>query len=96
MRAGLVKAHIRRFLGDSRRPPAIPTGQTNIAAPRRERKERPSWACPRIYHRADLAWSDEGVTDAQLAELNLIPSDRRLRLTMELARQLMGAPRHLS
>ncbi|AYF03899.1 error-prone DNA polymerase (plasmid) [Paracoccus yeei] len=42
------------------------------------------------------AWSDEGVTDAQLAELNLNPADRRLRLTVDLARQLMGAPRHLS
>ena len=42
------------------------------------------------------AWSDEGVTDAQLAELNLNPTDRRLRLTLDLARQLMGAPRHLS
>ncbi|WP_189654901.1 hypothetical protein [Paracoccus mutanolyticus] len=34
--------------------------------------------------------------DAHLAELNLNPADRRLRLTLELARQLMGAPRHLS
>ncbi|MBO9454630.1 error-prone DNA polymerase [Paracoccus sp. R12_1] len=42
------------------------------------------------------AWSEEGVSDAQLAELNLNPSDRRLRLTIELAQQLMGAPRHLS
>ncbi|WP_249218887.1 error-prone DNA polymerase [Falsirhodobacter algicola] len=42
------------------------------------------------------AWSEEGLTDAQLEELNLNPSDRRLRLTMELAQQLMGAPRHLS
>ncbi|QUS35568.1 error-prone DNA polymerase [Falsirhodobacter algicola] len=42
------------------------------------------------------AWSEEGITDAQLAELNLNPQDRRLRLTMELAQQLMGAPRHLS
>ena len=42
------------------------------------------------------AWSEEGVTDRQLQELNLDLSDRRLRLTLELARQLMGAPRHLS
>ncbi|MGD9509931.1 MAG: error-prone DNA polymerase, partial [Geminicoccaceae bacterium] len=42
------------------------------------------------------AWSDEGVTDRQLQELNLDLTDRRLRLTLELARQLMGAPRHLS
>ncbi|MFJ1292650.1 error-prone DNA polymerase [Paracoccus yeei] len=42
------------------------------------------------------AWSDEGVTDQQLRELNLNPDDRRLRLTMQLASDLMGAPRHLS
>ena len=42
------------------------------------------------------AWSEEGVTDRQLQELGLDLSDRRLRLTLELARQLMGAPRHLS
>ena len=42
------------------------------------------------------AWSEEGVTDSQLRELNLNPTDRRLRLTLDLAHQLMGAPRHLS
>ncbi|MDO5371708.1 PHP domain-containing protein, partial [Paracoccus sp. (in: a-proteobacteria)] len=42
------------------------------------------------------AWSEEGVTDAQIRELNLDPADRRIRLTMELAAQLHGAPRHLS
>ncbi len=42
------------------------------------------------------AWSEDGVTDAQIAELNLNPGDRRLRLTMDLAAQLRGAPRHLS
>ncbi|MDO5371574.1 error-prone DNA polymerase, partial [Paracoccus sp. (in: a-proteobacteria)] len=42
------------------------------------------------------AWSAEGVTDAQIRELNLDPTDRRIRLTMELAAQLHGAPRHLS
>ncbi len=42
------------------------------------------------------AWSEEGVSDAQIRELNLDPSDRRLRLTLDLARQLMGFPRHLS
>ncbi|MBR1221462.1 error-prone DNA polymerase [Bradyrhizobium sp. U87765 SZCCT0131] len=41
-------------------------------------------------------WSEEGVTEAELRELNLNPSDRRLRLTLELARQLIGTPRHLS
>ncbi|SMO96324.1 error-prone DNA polymerase [Paracoccus laeviglucosivorans] len=42
------------------------------------------------------AWSEDGVTDAQLRELNLNPADRRLRLVLDLAAQLMGAPRHLS
>ncbi|WP_112875049.1 error-prone DNA polymerase [Paracoccus endophyticus] len=42
------------------------------------------------------AWSAEGVTDDQIRELNLDPTDRRIRLTMEFAAQLRGAPRHLS
>ncbi|TBN37715.1 DNA polymerase III subunit alpha [Paracoccus subflavus] len=42
------------------------------------------------------AWSEEGVSEAQIRELNLDPTDRRLRLTLDLARQLMGFPRHLS
>jgi len=41
-------------------------------------------------------WSEEGVADRHVAELNLNLSDRRLRLALDLARQLMGAPRHLS
>jgi error-prone DNA polymerase len=40
-------------------------------------------------------WS-EGVQPRHAEELNLNLSDRRLRLTLELAQQLMGAPRHLS
>jgi len=41
-------------------------------------------------------WSEAGVTEQQLRDLNLNPGDRRLRLTLELAAQLRGAPRHLS
>lgn len=41
-------------------------------------------------------WSDEGVTEGQVEQLNLNATDRRLRLTLDLARQLQGAPRHLS
>ncbi len=41
-------------------------------------------------------WSEEGVADRHVEELNLNLSDRRLRLALDLARQLMGAPRHLS
>ena len=41
-------------------------------------------------------WSEEGVSKGQVEQLNLNTADRRLRLTLDLARQLMGAPRHLS
>ncbi|MBZ9764331.1 error-prone DNA polymerase [Mesorhizobium sp. CA8] len=41
-------------------------------------------------------WSEEGVEERHVEELNLNLADRRLRLTLDLARQLIGAPRHLS
>lgn len=41
-------------------------------------------------------WSQQGVDQKQLAELNLNTRDHRLLLTLDLARQLLGAPRHLS
>jgi len=41
-------------------------------------------------------WSEEGVTDREVKEVNLNLEDRRLRLTIELAKQLQGTPRHLS
>jgi len=41
-------------------------------------------------------WSEDGVEAKHVEALNLNLSDRRLRLTLDLARQLMGAPRHLS
>jgi hypothetical protein len=41
-------------------------------------------------------WSEDGVEEKHVEALNLNLSDRRLRLTLDLARQLMGAPRHLS
>ena len=40
-------------------------------------------------------WSEDGVPEEQAAELNLNLSDRRLRLTLELSRELIGFPRHL-
>jgi error-prone DNA polymerase len=46
--------------------------------------------------RLTWGWSDEGVSDAELKELNLNSSDRRLLMTLDLARELMGTPRHLS
>jgi error-prone DNA polymerase len=41
-------------------------------------------------------WSNEGVEPKHVEELNLNLGDRRLRLALELARELIGAPRHLS
>jgi error-prone DNA polymerase len=41
-------------------------------------------------------WSREGVEQKHVEELNLNLADRRLRLALDLARQLIGAPRHLS
>jgi error-prone DNA polymerase len=41
-------------------------------------------------------WSAEGVEMKHATDLNLDPTDRRLRLTLELARELIGTPRHLS
>jgi len=38
----------------------------------------------------------EGVDDDQLRELGLDPGERRLRLALELAREIIGFPRHLS
>ena len=42
------------------------------------------------------AWSREIIGAEHAAELNLNLDDRRLRLTLDLARQLIGTPRHLS
>lgn len=41
-------------------------------------------------------WSEEGVKDSHVEQLNLDKSDPRLALTLELARDLIGTPRHLS
>ena len=41
-------------------------------------------------------WSSEGVKDQHVDALNLDRSDPRLALTLELARELIGTPRHLS
>ena len=40
-------------------------------------------------------WSEEGVEEKHAAALNLNLDDRRLRLALDLARQLIGFPRHL-
>ncbi len=42
------------------------------------------------------AWSDDGVEDSHATELNLDLTEPRLRLTLDLARELIGFPRHLS
>ena len=41
-------------------------------------------------------WSVEGVGEQHLEQLNLNTTDRRLRLTLDLARKLIGVPRHMS
>lgn len=41
-------------------------------------------------------WSVDGIPEERIAELNLNANDYRLRLTLDLARQLIGTPRHLS
>mgnify|MGYP005836506977 CR=1 FL=1 len=41
-------------------------------------------------------WSSEGVMERHAADLGLNLQDPKLRLTLELARELMGTPRHLS
>ncbi|MES2443388.1 MAG: error-prone DNA polymerase [Pseudomonadota bacterium] len=41
-------------------------------------------------------WSMDGISDEQIASLNLNSNDHRLKLTLRLARQLIGTPRHLS
>jgi error-prone DNA polymerase len=42
------------------------------------------------------SWSEEGVAEEHAAALNFNLEDRRLRLTMDLARALIGFPRHMS
>ncbi len=41
-------------------------------------------------------WSEEGVADRHVEEIGLDLSEPRLALTLELSRQLIGTPRHLS
>ena len=41
-------------------------------------------------------WSVDGISDEQIESLNLNAGDHRLKLTLQLARQLIGHPRHLS
>lgn len=42
------------------------------------------------------SWSEEGVAEEHAAALNFNLDDRRLRLTLNLARELIGFPRHMS
>jgi error-prone DNA polymerase len=41
-------------------------------------------------------WGNDGVTEKEAKELNLNLNDPRLRMTLEMASELIGAPRHLS
>ncbi|MGI4952850.1 MAG: error-prone DNA polymerase [Janthinobacterium lividum] len=40
-------------------------------------------------------WSEEGVTEEHARALNLNTGDRRLRMALDIARELIGFPRHL-
>jgi error-prone DNA polymerase len=42
------------------------------------------------------SWSEEGVAEEHAVALNLDLTDRRLRLSLDLARALIGFPRHMS
>lgn len=41
-------------------------------------------------------WSTKGVDEQSVQEAGLNPADKRLRMVLELARELIGFPRHLS
>ncbi len=41
-------------------------------------------------------WSEDGVEEKHAEQLNLNVADRRLRLTLDIGRQLIGHPRHMS
>jgi error-prone DNA polymerase len=41
-------------------------------------------------------WSEDGVQDEHAQSLNMNLGDRRLRMTLDLAQELIGFPRHLS
>ena len=41
-------------------------------------------------------WSEDGVEEKHAEQLNLNLADRRLRLTLEIAQELIGHPRHMS
>src|SRR3546814_10475947 len=41
-------------------------------------------------------WSNDGVAERHVDEIGLDRSDPRLELTLQLTRQLVGTPRHLS
>ncbi|HEX2581824.1 MAG TPA: error-prone DNA polymerase [Dongiaceae bacterium] len=41
-------------------------------------------------------WSSRGITDREILQAGLDPTDRRLRMAVACARELIGFPRHLS
>jgi error-prone DNA polymerase len=41
-------------------------------------------------------WSSQGIDEARVREVGLDPTDRRLRLALQLSAELIGFPRHLS
>ena len=50
-----------------------------------------------VAHMAAQVWGwSEPIDDQRLKEVGLDPTDRRLRMTLDLIRQVIGFPRHLS
>ena len=49
-----------------------------------------------VLSRTVWGWGREGIEEDRIREAGLDPADRRLRLTLALARELIGFPRHLS
>ncbi len=50
----------------------------------------------KLLAREVSGWSRSGIDEKDVAGLNMNLEDRRLRLTLALARELVGTPRHLS
>ena len=74
--------------------PSSATGPRAHSATSARRSGSPktsSGCCPQVW-----GWSEEGVEPKHAEELNLNSEDRRLKLTIDIARELIGTPRHLS
>ncbi len=78
--------------GDLRHGDALPRPRRGA---RRRQGAGPDRGRDRALAGQVWGWSEEGVEESHAQELNLDLEDRRLRLTLDLARQLIGYPRQL-